>query len=973
MKGVQILKRYNHVLPGCIVLAIFLSLILLIPQQVSAATVFNDIDGHWAKTYITRAVNQGFITGYPDGSFKPDRQVSRAEFISMVNRALGNKGTSKIYFSDVRSTDWYYSDVAKAVSAAFVSGFNDNTFRPDQSVTRQEAAVIISNFIPTYGYSARLQSFGDYKQISDWANTALSKVCGKGYISGYSDGRMHPLDALTRAQAAKIIGDIMVNETIVAADPVVKKDGTKLFGKIYTNDLTIHKDLDDDDATIENCVVLGTLKVLGGGTDTVTVNNSRIANASVDRSDSAVRLLAKGETSIENTEGSEEFTLQTSSLAGGSFGTGFERISIDGSSTATLIGTFPYVAIDGSNVNLTLESGTINDLNVSTSGRRSSITVGSGATVRSTSVYAESYFRGKGTISDMQVYAKNITYETKPKSWSIRSGGETPKKSDPELEVTFNPKKGATNVYCDTKITVTFNHAVEEHDGSSISNAETEDIITLRKGSATGSSVPFSATINSAKTIITITPDSALSNDTKYYIIVEEDSIRDEYDNYNDEITSYFTTGDETQELTVKYSPANGAVNVPVDTDSFTITFSDNVIKYSGSGISSSTDRYLRDSVVIFRKNNKDVSTNDYTVSINSTRKVITITPKSDLSLNTKYYVGIAAKSLKSEDGTAIPASGATWTTAGTPVLSSASTTSYENAIDLKVTSNVNGTIYAVALETSAAAPNAEAIKTGKDGSGNTAIAAASSSATASSAKTLKLSNLSTDTQYKIYAVLYDGSGNTSAVVSKDARTSPLLLRSLTVVPEGGTSNIITAFSPGNMNYTGLIVPNGTASVNVTALANADLFIGTLSVNGDRDSITVNVPIIDGEAVIEIVLQETGKTAVTYTVTIREAGSTELDSMTIDDMPYTPGDEYTLPSYDATSVKINIMPDDPNAKVYIDGTLIPNGVNTTITIGDSTDSITFTIRSYDESSVRSYTILFERPAAPPDIPGAPEP
>lgn len=960
------MKKHNHILPGCIVSAIFLSLILLIPQQVSADTVFNDIEGHWAKTYITRAVNQGFIKGYPDGSFKPDRQVTRAEFVSMVNRALGNTGTSKIYFSDVRNTDWYYSDVSKAVCAAFVTGFNDNTFKPNQSITRQEAAVIISNFIPTYGQSARLQSFSDYGKISSWASTALSKVCGKGYLSGYTDGKIHPLDALTRAQAAKIIGDIVVNETIVTADPVVKKDGTRLLGKIYTNDLTIHKDLDDDSVTIENCVVLGTLKVQGGGTDTVTVYNSRIANASVDRSNSAVRLLAKGETTIENIEGKKEFILQTSGLAGGNFGTGFKRVSIDGSSNATLIGTFPYVSIDGSYVDMTLESGTINDLNVSASGKKSDITVESGATVKNTSVYAESYFHGSGTISNMQVYAKNITYETKPKSWSINSGGETPEKTDPGLVVTFSPNKGATNVYCDTKITVTFSLAMAEYDGSSISSDDIEDIITLRKGSLTGSSVPFSATINSAKKIITVTPDSILSNDTKYYIIVEEDTMRDANGNYNDEVTSYFTTGDETQSLTVKYSPANGATNVPVDTRSFTITFSDSVIKYNGSEISSSTDKYLKNSVVIFRKNGKDISTDDYTVSINNARKVITVTSKSNLSLNTKYYVGIAASTLKREDGTAIAASGATWTTAGAPSLSSAETTSFEYAIDIKVTPNVNGTIYAVALSPGASAPNADAIKAGKDGSGNAAEAAVSSSASASGAKTLKLSGLSTDTQYKIYAVLYDGNGNASAVVSKDAKTSPLLLGSLEVIPAGGTSNIITDFSPNKMNYPGLVVPNGTASVDVTALASAAAFIGTLSINGDSDSIPVNVPIIDGEAVIEIILQETGKTAVKYTVTIREAGSSELDSMTINETSYTPGTVYTLPSYNATSVELNIIPADPNAKVYIDGILITNGADFTLTIGDSSDPKTFTIRSYDGSSVRSYTILFERPAAPPE-------
>ena len=104
------------------------------------------------------------------------------------------------------------------------------------------------------------------------------------------------MDSLTRAQAAKIVSDIALKETIVTTDPVVKKDGTKLTGRIYSNNVTIHKDLGDGDATIDNCVILGKLIVQGGGNDSVTVNNSRVANAVVDRSADSVRLIAKGET-----------------------------------------------------------------------------------------------------------------------------------------------------------------------------------------------------------------------------------------------------------------------------------------------------------------------------------------------------------------------------------------------------------------------------------------------------------------------------------------------------------------------------------------------------------------------------------------------------------------------------------------------------------------------------------------------------
>ena len=194
---------------GLLLLATVLTFSVLFPVEAHAAASFSDIKGHWAQPYIERAVKQGFIKGYPGGKFEPDKRVTRAEFVSMINRALGNSGTARIAFSDVRYSEWYYSDVAKAVGAAFAAGFNDATFKPNQSITRQEASVMISKVIPTYGYSGKLRTFSDYRSISDWAYTSMSKVNGKGYMTGYSDGKIHPLDSLTRAQAAKIIGDII--------------------------------------------------------------------------------------------------------------------------------------------------------------------------------------------------------------------------------------------------------------------------------------------------------------------------------------------------------------------------------------------------------------------------------------------------------------------------------------------------------------------------------------------------------------------------------------------------------------------------------------------------------------------------------------------------------------------------------------------------------------------------------------------
>ncbi len=949
---------------SCLLLSAALVFTLFLPAESHGASNFKDVRGHWAETYINDAVRLGIIKGYTDGNFLPDEKVSRAEFVSMINRALGNTATGSTRFNDVSSGAWYYSDVSKAVTAGFVSGFDDGTFRPNHKITRQEAAVILARIIPTQGASTNLSRFSDHRSISDWAYTALSKVGGKGYISGYTDGRMHPLDSLTRAQAAKIISDIVKNETIVTTDPVVKKDGTRLSGRIYSNNVTIHRDLDDGSASLENCVVLGKLIVQGGGESTVTVNNSRVANAVVDRSGDIVRLLARGETAIVNTEVSRGFALQTTSLSGGAFGPGFEKVSVKASASGSLHGNFPQVSIDGSSAQLQLLSGTISKLDVSSSGRRSEITVENRATVNQTNVYAESYFRGTGTISDMQVYAKGITYETKPKKITVRSGGETPTEEDPELKITFDPKQGATRVNRDTKITITFNSAMREADGSTITNSEIQDIVTIRKGSATGSTVAYSGTISSDKKVMTLTPSSLLDENTRYYIVIKARTMIDSNDDRNEAETSYFNTGTGTETLAVTYSPANGDTGVPVDRKSFTITFTEDVKRYSGSG--SLNESYLKDNVITFQRGSSNINTSNYTVAYNSTNRRITVTLRNDykLDMNTSYTLGIKRNSLKTDDGTNVDASSARWTTTGNPALSSPGTTSYETAVDLKVTPNVSGTIYAVLVAGDAKAPLAAQVRDGKDGTGKDAVAVKTVAVAASNANKVATVNLSgdkiaRDTAYKVYAVLYDGNGNASTVVDRAVTTEPLKLKSLTIIPDTGTSNILT-FKPETLDYGTILVPNGTTSVKVTAVVNTDTFDGERMINGES-AVTRTVDLVDGKATIEVYVKENSAIrSVQYKLKVQARGSTDIDRITINDVEYR-GAAHDV-RVDAGSVSLAVWSKDLNATITVGTISMERGVPKTLGLNPDTDKLIITIRSAD-GETKNHTVLLNRTAA----------
>ncbi|WP_270506128.1 S-layer homology domain-containing protein, partial [Paraclostridium sordellii] len=99
-----------------------LGMILSTTLSIHADNKVKDIDGHWAKNQIS----------YEDNTFRPDKQITRAEFVKLVNKYFGfnDKGVSN--FKDINKNNWYYNDVCIAIKAGYINGYEDNTFRPDK-------------------------------------------------------------------------------------------------------------------------------------------------------------------------------------------------------------------------------------------------------------------------------------------------------------------------------------------------------------------------------------------------------------------------------------------------------------------------------------------------------------------------------------------------------------------------------------------------------------------------------------------------------------------------------------------------------------------------------------------------------------------------------------------------------------------------------------------------------------------------
>ena len=672
---------------------IVLSMLVLVVSmgfgpKAQAASIFSDTNRHWAETDIYKGVTEGFIKGYTDGTFKPDQPVTRAEFSKMLNQALGVTATVSITMKDLKTTDWYYNEVRKAVAAGYINGYTDNTFKPENNITRQEAASMIAKVIPNYGTTTRLTGILDTDDISNWAEDSVEAVFGRGYITGDNRKMYRPLGALTRAEACVILLRLLDGEQVVtSSNYVIDDEGTTKSRTIYTNNLTIHKDVDDGDVDLDRVVVLGTLTVQGGGDNTIEIEDSRIRNMNVEKTSGDVRVLLRGNTTVDTTTAKYGSTLEQVSMSGA----GYKSLRLDGSSLSKqetiLKGTFPSVVVDDT-VLLTLSSGKITDLRVNSGSSDSVINLTSGTTVTNTDVYSRVRFTGTGKISTLKAYANDITYETKPSKITTGSSLSRPPELGEDTEgpvPTFTPKSDATNVATNTKIVVSFNEAIYLDRGGRVYADDIEDIIEIREDKTTGSKISFTGTISSDRKTLTITPDEILDMSTYYYIILLDEVIEDAEGNENEKETSKFKTG--TQDLAppkATFSPVNNATNIAVSSN-ITISFDEAIRLSNNSTVTNSNITGF----IELRENSATGTKKSFSASINSTKKLITIDPSADLAIGKNYYVIILANKIEDYDNNAVPKTTSTFQT-GLPIAATPTITT--NPVTTTAIAN-NGTV----------------------------------------------------------------------------------------------------------------------------------------------------------------------------------------------------------------------------------------------------------------------------------------
>ncbi len=231
-------------------LAGLLCLMLLIPTPALAA--FTDINGHWAAGAIYHAQENSWVSGYENGQFRPQGEVTRVEFLAMANKIFNLEVDASRYksvYEEIGQGRWYDRVVMDAEAAGLLDIFPAPHFEPNKPITREEVAATLNGYLKLGKTDSDLSqqtspvavTFKDSESIGELYRDAVYHLSAEGFLAGYDDGTFRPQNPITRAEAIVLILRVTDNEPVMA-DPTrvaaVTENGNTYF-KDKENDATL--------------------------------------------------------------------------------------------------------------------------------------------------------------------------------------------------------------------------------------------------------------------------------------------------------------------------------------------------------------------------------------------------------------------------------------------------------------------------------------------------------------------------------------------------------------------------------------------------------------------------------------------------------------------------------------------------------------------------------------------------------------
>lgn len=353
----------------------------------------SDLEGHWASEVMTEWIGYGIIAGYEDGTVRPDKSITRAEMTAMLDRVMGYQTMAANHFSDL-DDNWYTEVILKGNAAGVISGYEDGTVRPNATISRQEATAMIARVLALDTENVPEADFTDSDTVADWAKDAVNAMAAKGYVNG-SDGQFRPTAGMTRAEVVTILNNIFdklydENVTYISdsnGSAVINADDVTLKNLTVSGDLIVAQGVGDGHVVLDGVTVEGRLIVRGGGENSVIIRgDSKIGSVSIERIDGAVRVAVEGGASVSMisvADGSDTVTLQ-GNIGSLNIDNNNADVVVNGTvddlnvlgqnATVEINGSVETLAVEGTNADLTI-GGELTTVDIAAGASEASITI----------------------------------------------------------------------------------------------------------------------------------------------------------------------------------------------------------------------------------------------------------------------------------------------------------------------------------------------------------------------------------------------------------------------------------------------------------------------------------------------------------------------------------------------------------------------------------------------------------------------
>lgn len=202
-------------------------------EQLESPLAFSDVEtDYWAKPFIDNLSQRGIVSGFPEGDFRPDETVTRAQFAANLSQAFGN-GTdaASVSYIDVTADYWAADAIQQVTQTGFMTGYPEQDFRPNEPVSRLEVLIALVSGLdltPPAEPESMVQRYRDRPQIPDWAIAQIAAATEAGLVVNHPDiDTLNPSEPATRAETAAMIYQALVHTGSapdIASDYVVSSN-----------------------------------------------------------------------------------------------------------------------------------------------------------------------------------------------------------------------------------------------------------------------------------------------------------------------------------------------------------------------------------------------------------------------------------------------------------------------------------------------------------------------------------------------------------------------------------------------------------------------------------------------------------------------------------------------------------------------------------------------------------------------------